>query len=1128
METKRMTRLSATATIAALLLLAIVQGFGATSSTKSTKSSPKVATKSTAKPYHVTAQNQFHKQMANPNAKASRVRKTTALDRVQSKALQNRAIGSHGPLGPAGRSAGRDGDIHAQSQIRARSPQQGGPSPFARPRRQQANPPTGHLGFVSATQISAQGLDYGAVQAGAMGTATAFITVVAESDAGPCAGGGFYSEVVANGDGTFTPLVPTAPVTLTPTVSGSCTPNFIFADVNGDGNSDIVEAYVIGGVSTIAVLLSNGDGTFSPAPATTLGPASPLAILPNNGFTGGTLIMNATTGFLDLVIVDDGFPSSITTYAGNGDGTFTAVLTPGVAASSVALAPPTDPVYGLLDGVGYNVIIEDLNGDGAVDVAENDDFTGQLTVYLNTVTAGVTTYPGAESQNPDQVYDACFGGAATAGSLTGSSGLPAIVEVNCGDDTITVYNNNAGVFSEGVYYPVVLASTSNGNGYPVAATIADVNGDGNGDIVVSDDDGGDVTILLGNGDGTVNSATVGYAVGGYPVAAAFVGDLNGDGLLDIVVADDNQGLVYMAGFGDGTFQAARTFYESIPDNSDNGAGNSIASGDFNGDGFTDVVVANCCNSTLGVTVFLSNPDGSLQPGVNYGTGGGMEYVTVADFNGDGKLDFAVSNGNNDTVDIYTGTGSGTFITGPMYSIGAGAEGIVSGTINAAGTTGFADLAVLTWSGASFLNVLLNDGTGGFAPVGPLALNAGGYELALAQLGNTAGTPAAPVTDVVIAETATASLAVLLGNGDGTFAAETDYPIGTQGVYGVAVADVNGDGFPDVAIAAYDPVVDGGGIAVFLGDGSGAFSDANALALFSTLEVSGVNYAPYPAEVQFVDVDGDGNLDLVYTNSNYGTVGVMFGTGLCPTVATCLPPPAPPAAATPFFFDPVEFPAGGYAYGLNVANITGDGTPAAVTANDDYAGASTLLNANGPAAAPNFSLAVTGQSSPAFLNIPAGGTATAMITLTPVNFYSGTVTFSCGGLPLDVTCAFAPATLTPVGNAPLSTTLTVTTAASHGALRMPADSNPHQGRTSLLACLTGMGLFGLLLSGDWKNKRNRRVGILLGILVLGMMFSLVGCSSSSTPGTPIGAQTIQVIGTGSDGTTNSVNITINVF
>jgi hypothetical protein len=370
--------------------------------------------------------------------------------------------------------------------------------------------------------------------------------------------------------------------------------------------------------------------------------------------------------------------------------------------------------------------------------------------------------------------------------------------------------------------------------------------------------------------------------------------------------------------------------------------------------------------------------------------------------------------------------------------------------------------------------------------------------------------------VVVAEDGGVQVGVLLGNGDGTFATEVDYPIlGTEDLYGIAVADVNGDGFPDIATSANSNSPANSGIAVLFGAGDGTFP--NIFGLISTLEVPGVNYAPYPGEVQITDVDGDGNMDLVYTNANYGTVGIMFGTG---TGSITTP--------APFFFDPVEFPAGGYAYGLTVANITGDGTAAAVTANDDYAGASTLINANGTAAAPNFSLAVTGQSSPAFLNIPAGGTATATITLTPVNFYSGTVTFSCSGLPLDVTCAFAPATLTPVGNAPLTTTLTVTTAASHSALRMPADSNPHQGRTSLLACLTGMGLFGLLLSGDWKNKRNRRVGILLGILVLGMMFSLVGCSSSSTPGTPIGAQTIQVTGTGSDGTTNSVNITINVF
>jgi len=1102
-----MTRLSAT--LAALLLLA-TQGFAAT------KVTAKVASKSTAKPYHITAQNQFHfKPSASPTAKAlngktSKVRKTTALDRMQTKAVQhNRAIGAHGPLAPSGNVAGRNGALHAQLPNHARSLQQGGLFTRSSARPNQANPPTGHAGFVSALQIPAGGDDYGVVQAGSVGTSTVFVTVV---DAIIMVGtppvptnACVYSEIQSNGDGTFTALVPAAPATLTPTASGSCEPNFVVADLNGDGNSDIVEAYTPGDVSTIAVLLSNGDGSFSPAPAG-LGPASPLAILPNNFFTGGTLVMNATSGFLDLVIVDDALPSNITTYAGNGDGTFTLLATPGVAATSYPLLPPAG-----LDGVGYNTLIQDLNGDGAVDVAENDDFTGQMTVYLNTVstaTPPVTTYPGVASNTPDGVTDGC---STTAGSLTGSSGLPAIVQTNCGDDTITVYNNTTGAFSEGVYYPVVQTSSSSGNPYPEAATIADVNGDGNGDIVVSDDDGGDVAIMIGNGDGTVNPATVGYATGGYPRAAALVGDANGDGLADIIVADDNQGLVGMLGYGDGTFQAARTFYEAIPDNSDSGAGNSIASGDFNGDGFTDVVVSNCCNSTLGVTVFLSNPDGSLQPGVNYGTGGGMEYVTVADFNGDGKLDFAVSDRNNDTVDIYTGTGSGSFITGPQYFVGAGMEGIASGTINNISGT-LPDIAVLTWSGTPYLNVLLNDGAGGFTIAPQTTLNAGGYELALAQLGNTVGSPAVVVTDVVVGETASDSLAILLGNGDGTFSAETDDPIGTQGVYGVAVGDVDGDGKLDIAIAAYDSVTDGGGIAVRFGDGNGGIS--GGLDLLSTLETD-INYAPYPAEVQIADVDGDGIMDLVYTNSNYGTVGVMFGTGT--GSLTAVPP-------TPYFFDPVEFPAGGYSYGLTLANVTGDGTPAAVTANDDYAGASTLVNLNGAAAAPNYSL----SSSASSLNVADGSSGSLTITMTPVNFYSGTVTFSCGNLPLKMTCTFTPASLTTTGNIAAQTTLQIQTAAPHGALHMPSDSNPHQGRTSLVACLTGMGLFGLLLAGDWKNKRNRRVGILLGILVLGMMFSLVGCSSSTTPGTPIGAQSITLTGTGSDGVNQAINVTVNVF
>jgi hypothetical protein len=293
--------------------------------------------------------------------------------------------------------------------------------------------------------------------------------------------------------------------------------------------------------------------------------------------------------------------------------------------------------------------------------------------------------------------------------------------------------------------------------------------------------------------------------------------------------------------------------------------------------------------------------------------------------------------------------------------------------------------------------------------------------------------------------------------------------------------------------------------VAFGNGDGTFAASTLLS--SSVQNSALDM-PWPGEIWIADVDGDTVPDLVYTNSEYGTVGILFGTGTG-------------SATTPYFFDPVEFPAGQYAYALTINDVNGDGTPDAITGDDDFAGASVLINGNGTAAAPNYSLSV----NPSAINVSDGGTGTATITLTPVNFYSGTVTFTCTGLPLDMTCAFAPATLVPLGNAPLSTTVTVTTKAPHGALRMPADQ--HQGRTSLLACLTGMGLFGLLLAGDWKNKRNRRVGILLGILVLGMMFSLVGCSST-TPGTPVGAQNVTITATGSDGVNNAANLTVNVF
>jgi FG-GAP-like repeat len=1058
METKRMHRLSATATIAALLLLAIAQGFGATKVTA--KSSAKVASKGTAKPYHITAQNQFH---FKPSAKHA----SPALARLQSKEQQHNR-------GPRGQANSQVPGQHMPAQTRA-----------MKPRRNAANPPTGKIGFVSSTQVPAGGGYPRDVKMGTFGSSTGFVTVVYD----PVSAKYNYSLVTLS-SGTFA-----APV-LTLVPNDDYNPFFVLGDVNGDGIDDIVQVDQSGGVITFNVLLGSATGAFTLAPVG-VGPASPFSIAPAFGATGGTLVMNATSGFLDIVLVDDAYyyngavPSNITTYAGNGDGTFgTGITSPIAAASTTPLVAPTGGLY----GDGYNVIVADLDGDGIVDVAENDYWNGELAVYLSSA-----TYTGAAVSTPDGVYDAC---GSTAGSLTGSTGSPAIVETNCSDETITVYNNAAGVFSTGVYYPAA-GPVANFDTYPEAVTIADVTGTGNGDVVVTNDDSSDVTILTGNGDGTLNTTSVGYAVGGYTWHPAIVTDINGDGLADILLGDDEFSLTWMAGYGDGTFQAARDFYAPVPGGGTCAYGVGIASGDFNGDGIPDVVETNYhCGNPMGVTVFLSNPDGSLQPGVNYGSAGEMEYVAVADFNGDGFLDLAATDYSG-TLYTFFGTGNGTFVEAASYGVsGVGLTGIVTADFNGDGS---ADLAVVNRN-SSNVTVLLNDGLGNFSANAPITITAGGDEMAAAQLGNTVGTPAVTVVDLLIAEDSGTTVGVLLGNGDGTFTAAPDVTVGSR-PYALAVGDVNGDGKADLVatIDACCPTPPAQGISLAFGNGDGTFAASTLLS--SSVQNSALDM-PWPGEIWIADVDGDTVPDLVYTNSEYGTVGILFGTGTG-------------SATTPYFFDPVEFPAGQYAYALTINDVNGDGTPDAITGDDDFAGASVLINGNGTAAAPNYSL----SANPSSINVSDGGTGTATITLTPVNFYGGTVTFTCTGLPLDMTCAFAPASLTPVGNAALSTTVTVTTKAPHGALRMPADQ--HQGRTSLLACLTGMGLFGLLLAGDWKNKRNRRVGILLGILVLGMMFSLVGCSST-TPGTPVGAQSVTITATGSDGVNNTTSLTVNVF
>ena len=293
------------------------------------------------------------------------------------------------------------------------------------------------------------------------------------------------------------------------------------------------------------------------------------------------------------------------------------------------------------------------------------------------------------------------------------------------------------------------------------------------------------------------------SMGGQPSALA-TGDFNGDGIMDLVVANyTNNTVAVFIGNGAGGFSAPTNY------STGGAAPESVAVGDFNGDGKLDLVVANAGSDTLGV--FLGNGAGRFAPAVTYSTGGSRPFpVVVGDFNGDGKLDLAVANHGSNTIGVLLGNGDGTFAAVKTCSSGGSDPySLALGDFNGDGKL---DIAAVN-SDSNTVGVLLGNGAGGFAPAtiyptggsGPMSLAVGDF--------NGDGK-----LDLAVANYSSETVSVLLGNGTGGFATAVTYPTGS-GSDDVAVGDFNGDGKQDLAVANYYS----GSVNVFLGDGSGGFT-----------------------------------------------------------------------------------------------------------------------------------------------------------------------------------------------------------------------------------------------------------------------------------------------------------------
>jgi len=347
--------------------------------------------------------------------------------------------------------------------------------------------------------------------------------------------------------------------------------------------------------------------------------------------------------------------------------------------------------------------------------------------------------------------------------------------------------------------------------------------------------GSGLALLPGNGDGTFGTATLFATLPN--AAAAAIGDLNGDGNLDIAT----DGGTILFGDGKGGFPSRRDYAQA------NSGAVTIA--DFDGDGVPDLIFGAGNAKWFGGTTY--SPWG----GVLFGSGGGVFVgapvsgvgsitpvapLVFADFNADGFADAVVVNWNATPLELITllGHGDGTFSSGSIATSGTGAPtGAVAADFNRDGKL---DVAVLLSSPTTEVLIFPGKGDGSFgAPITQPLSDLHPSAIMTADLNNDG------IADLVLLTDST--VYVWIGKGDGTFTATSSIPATYPGI---AIADFNGDGKLDIALAASGSAM----LSILLGRGDGTFPQVVSAALPSAA-------LGYPGEIVAADFTGDGKIDV---------------------------------------------------------------------------------------------------------------------------------------------------------------------------------------------------------------------------------------------------------------------------
>ncbi len=615
----------------------------------------------------------------------------------------------------------------------------------------------------------------------------------------------------------------------------------VSGDLNEDGHVDL--AVVCNGSGQISRLLGNGDGTFAIAQVmNTVAVPSGLVLADLNGDSHLDL---ATASMQDNVAA---------VHYGTGTGAFGSAQEFTVGTTPVALTV----IDWNEDGLKDLALAHSATGNVGVLFRKADGRYGDFTEgYSGSGLNSITTADADADGHPDLIttnsvdtnliifYGDGLGNLTTTSSLTtGLSPSSVVVTDLDRDGRKDLVVSNTDDMNLGTFYGVgtrqfSLPKLDSVNGSPVSLVVYDSNSDTVPDISFVDVANSTVRVLSGNPLGQLDFVN---PVGNSP-AHLTSGDFDSDGFRDVVVV--NQGsnsLTVFKGLGNGHLTLKSTISTGTQPV-------WVESEDLNRDGKLDLVVVNKGGNSAGV--FIGKGDLTFEIMVPYGTGDNPSGVTVGDFNRDGHLDLATSNQTTSKISLLTGNGDGTFNLKVDSLTGSAPAGIVSADFNG---DGLPDLATVNYSDSSVSILMANPDASFRAPVNyatgglPTGMVSGYFNSDL-------------LVDLAVTNFGDGTISVLHGVSDGSFSAQVVYSVdASPGI--LFAGDWNGKGRTDLMVAlntqnafAFLPSMAGGQF----NNSSEIFNQAGAISA-----VSGT------------DLNGDGKLDVLVIDGTNSLLQVRLG------------------------------------------------------------------------------------------------------------------------------------------------------------------------------------------------------------------------------------------------------------